>query len=88
MFGASTLNVIFLLSKETIKLVIWAAVISFPFAYWIVNYWLSNFAYRIAISIPTFLFAAMIIMVVALATVFFQAFKAALINPSNALKHE
>jgi putative ABC transport system permease protein len=87
-FGASQTKIVILLSGETLKLICWAAVVSFPVTYWIVNYWLTKFEYHIQINILTFIQTAMIILFLALATVFFQALKAAKTNPSDALKYE
>jgi putative ABC transport system permease protein len=86
--GASIAGVFFLLSKEFIKWIIVANVIAWPAAYFFMNKWLQDFAYRIDISWWIFLLSGGIALVIALATVSFQAIKAAVANPVEALRYE
>ena len=86
--GASVPNILILLSKEFTKWVVLANVIAWPIAYFAMNSWLRNFAYRISIEWWMFILAAVLVLVVALCTVGFQAAKAALANPSDALRYE
>lgn len=86
--GASVSNVIALLSKEFIKLVLIAIVIASPIAWFAMNKWLQDFAFRITISWWMFVIAGIIAMVIALITVSFQAIKAALMNPTKSLRAE
>ncbi|WP_419800875.1 ABC transporter permease [Mucilaginibacter sp.] len=86
--GASVASVTTLLSKDFIKLVLIACVIAFPLSYWAMQKWLQDFAYRITISWWVFVLAAIISLVIALATVSFQAIKAALANPVESLRSE
>jgi ABC-type antimicrobial peptide transport system permease subunit len=86
--GASVSNLWGLLSKDMIRLIGISAIIATPLAWWGMQQWLANFAYRITISPWTFVFAAMLLLVIALLTVSGQAFKAALANPVEALKNE
>jgi len=86
--GASVASVTTLLSKDFIKLVLIACVIAFPLSYWAMQKWLQDFAYRITISWWVFALAAFISLLIALATVSFQAVKAALANPVKSLKVE
>ncbi|MEP6513432.1 MAG: ABC transporter permease, partial [Parafilimonas sp.] len=79
--GASVNGIVQLLSKDFIKLVIIAFVIAAPFAWWAMNRWLQDFAYRINISWWIFLLAIGIALIIALATISFQAIKAAIANP-------
>ncbi|MFL9483588.1 ABC transporter permease [Chitinophagaceae bacterium LWZ2-11] len=86
--GASVQNVVGLLSKEFIKLVLVAAVIAFPLSWWLMNKWLQDFAYRITIGWQVFLIAGCLGLLIALITVSFQAFKAAVANPVKSLRTE
>ncbi len=86
--GASVAGITRLLSKDFIKLVLLALVIAFPLAYWITEKWLQEFAYRIEIDWQIFVFAGIIAVFIAFATVSFQAIKAAISNPINSLRNE
>ena len=86
--GASVTNVTALLSKDFLKLVIIAAIIAFPVAWWAMHKWLQDFAYRINIGWWIFLVSGAIAMVIALLTVSFQAIKAAVANPVKSLRTE
>ncbi|RYE23720.1 MAG: FtsX-like permease family protein [Sphingobacteriaceae bacterium] len=86
--GSSVAAIVVLLSKDFIKLVLIASVLAFPVAYWVMHNWLQSFAYRIEISWWIFGLATLIALVIALATVSFQAVKAALANPVKSLRSE
>ena len=86
--GASVSNIVMMLSTDFIKLVIIAFLIASPVASFVMNNWLQNFAYRINISWWVYLAAGLLAIVIALATVGFQAIKAAIANPVNSLKSE
>ena len=86
--GASVSTLVQLLSKDFIKLVSIAFIIAAPLAWWFMNKWLQDFANRTEISWWIFLLAAIVAIVIALATVSFQAIKAALMNPVNSLRTE
>jgi putative ABC transport system permease protein len=86
--GASVGSVVQLISKDFLKLVIIATVIATPLAYWSMNRWLEDFAYRINISWWMFAVAVIVIMLIALITVSFQAIKAAIANPVKSLRTE
>ncbi len=86
--GSSISGIVVLVSKDFIKLVLLASVLAFPVAYWVMHNWLQSFAYRIDISWWIFALAALIALVIALATVSFQAIKAALANPVKSLRSE
>jgi putative ABC transport system permease protein len=86
--GASVSSVVLLLSKDFLKLVLVAIVIGSPVAYYLMNKWLSDFAYRIEISWWVFAAAAILAVSVALLTVGYQAIRAALMNPVESLKTE
>jgi putative ABC transport system permease protein len=86
--GASVTNVTSMLSKDFLKLVLIASLISFPVAWWVMNKWLQNFAYRIHISWWIFVTAGITAILIALITVSFQAIKAAVANPVESLRSE
>ncbi|HEX9654057.1 MAG TPA: FtsX-like permease family protein, partial [bacterium] len=88
--GASVSNLVVLLSRDFTKLVTVATVVSWPMAYFAMNRWLQDFAYRIDINsqLLTFLLAAALALAIALMTVSVQAIKAALINPVDSLRYE
>ena len=86
--GASVENIFLLLSKEFIKWVLIAVIIACPIAWFLMDKWLQGFAYRINLGVDIFLIAALISLVIALATVAWQSLKSALENPINALRYE
>jgi len=86
--GASARSIIALLSKDFLTLVILSLVIAFPIAYWIMHSWLQNFDYRIGISWYIFAAAALLALLIAFATVSFQAIRAARANPVRSLRME
>ncbi|MGH7493657.1 MAG: ABC transporter permease [bacterium] len=86
--GASVPNLVVLLSKDFSKWVLWANLIAWPAAYFAMNDWLQNFAYRISIDWWAFALAGLMALVIALATVSTLAAKAALANPVEALRYE
>jgi putative ABC transport system permease protein len=86
--GASISNVVFIISKDFLILVVLSNIIAWPVAYYFMNEWLQDFAYRINISWWTFALTGSIALVIALATVIFQAIKAATANPVESLRYE
>jgi putative ABC transport system permease protein len=86
--GASVPDIVSMLSKDFAKLVLIAAIIAFPFAWFVMNRWLEDFAYRINIGWWVFVIAGMSAIFIALVTVSFQAIKAAFANPVNSLRTE
>ena len=86
--GASVSSVILLLSKEFAQLVAIAFLFTAPLAYFVMNHWLQDFAYRIDLHWFTFLMAGVAALLIAILTVSYQAVKAALTNPVEALRHE
>jgi putative ABC transport system permease protein len=86
--GASATNMVFFLSQEFGKLVIVANIIAWPVAYYAMNRWLQNFAYRINIGLVSFVLAGVLAFTIALITVSFQSIRAALANPVESLRYE
>ena len=86
--GASVSGLAGLLSKDFLKLVGIAAIIAFPVAWYAMYSWLQDFAYRISMPWWIFLLAGIVAAAVALATISFQAIKAAMSNPVKSLRTE
>ena len=86
--GASVSRVVTILSKDFLKLVSIALVIAMPLSWLAANKWLQNYPYRIALSWLLFALAGLLIIFIALATVSFQAIKAAIANPVKSLRTE
>jgi putative ABC transport system permease protein len=86
--GASVSGVAALLSKDFVKLVLIAIVIASPIAWWLMNMWLNDFAFRINIQWWVFALAGLLAVFIALITVSFQAIKAAIANPVKSLRTE
>jgi predicted permease len=86
--GASVPGIIRMLSKDFLKLVFIATLIAFPVAWWAMNKWLGDFAYRVDIGWWVFVVAGVVALLIALLTVSFQAIKAAIANPVKSLRTE
>ncbi|HSZ84835.1 MAG TPA: FtsX-like permease family protein, partial [Puia sp.] len=86
--GASVSNVVTILSRDFLKLVLIALVLSIPIAWYTANKWLENYPYRIILTWKMFGIAAFIVIFIALVTVSFQAIKAAIANPVKSLRTE
>ena len=86
--GADVRNIVALLSRDFVLLVVVASIIAFPIAWWALQKWLQDFSYRINISFLAFAAAALLTLIVALATVSFHAIRAALVNPVKSLRTE
>ena len=86
--GASLPNIVFTLSSDFIKLVGVAIIISMPLAYYIMNQWLQEFAYKTNFSVMMFVGTAVLVLLVALGTVSYQAISVGMSKPSDALKVE
>ena len=77
-----------MLSKEFYKWVLIANIIAWPAAYFIMNSWLANFAYKLNIDFGIFLLSGVIALLIALITVSTHAIKAATANPVESLRYE
>ena len=86
--GARITNIFELLSKDFIKLLVLSICIASPFAWWAMNKWLQDFAYRISISWWIFASVGIVCLLIALVTISFQAIKAAVANPVTSLRSE
>ena len=86
--GASVTGIVVLLSKEFVRLVLVAIILAIPTAYYFMNQWLQDFAFRINIGWMVFTAAAVAALVIASVTISFQAIKAAIANPVKSLRTE
>jgi len=86
--GASVPGITALLSKDFLKLVVYAIVIAVPVALYFTNKWLQDFAYHIDLEWWIFVVASLLALVIALLTVSVQSIKAAVQNPVNSLRSE
>lgn len=86
--GASIPGIVVLLSKEFTKWVLIANVIGWPLAYFVMNRWLQNFAYRVNIGLEVFILSGLAALAIALIAVGYQTIKAATANPVDSLRYE
>lgn len=86
--GASVRDVVLLLSGSFIRLILLAFLLAVPLAYWLMQQWLSDFAYHISVEAWPFLLAVLILLLIAWLTISFQSIKAAVANPIDALRNE
>jgi putative ABC transport system permease protein len=86
--GASAPSIFLNLSRGFIKSIVLANVMAWPIAYFVMNRWLQNFAYRIHLDIWIFIFAGLAALFIALLTVSYQTIKAARANPIDSLRYE
>ena len=86
--GASVSNIILMLSSGFTRLVLISVAVAAPIAWWAMNQWLQNFAYRQPIGPGVFIWAGLLALGIAWLTVSYQSLKAALANPVEALRYE
>ena len=86
--GASLPGIVKLLSKDFLKLVVIALIIAAPLAWYFMNKWLQDFAYRISIGWWVFIIAGSLALFIAFITIAFQALKAGMANPVKSLRTE
>jgi len=86
--GASVGGIVLMLSKQFTKWILLANCIAWPVAYYFMDRWLKNFAFRIDIGIWTFMLSGVLVLLIALLTVSYQSVKAAVANPVDSLRYE
>ncbi len=86
--GATSTGIAVLLSADFLKLVALSCLIAFPLSWWMMHHWLENYQYRIEISWWIFFAAGISAILIAIATISFQAIKAAISNPVKSLRTE
>lgn len=86
--GASVPGIVILFSRDFMKLILFTNLIALPLAYYLMQKWFSNFAYKINIGISIFLASGIIGITIAVMTIIYQAVKAATANPVKSLRYE
>lgn len=86
--GASVTSLFKLLTANFLKLIFISLIIAFPVAWWFMNKWLQDYAYRISISWDIFIIAGAAVLCIALITICWQAIKTAIANPVKSLRTE
>ncbi|MCK5702885.1 MAG: hypothetical protein KAI29_17100, partial [Cyclobacteriaceae bacterium] len=86
--GASVPSVVVLLSKEFTKLVFISIIFAVPAVIFLMNWWLENFAYKTDIGVMSFVIGGLAALVISWLTVSYQSFRAAVANPTKALRYE
>ncbi len=86
--GASVSSIVTLVSKDFLKLIVLSIIIASPIAFFTMQKWLQDFAYRVQISWWVFVLSGILSIAIALFTISFQAIKAALANPVDSLRSE
>ena len=86
--GASVMNIVFLFSKEFTILILIGSVIAIPVAWYMMNHWLQNFAFRINMNAEIFILAILLSVIIAWIAVGYKSIKAAVANPVKSLRSE
>ena len=86
--GASVCGIVLMLSKDFAKPVILANIFAWPVAYYVTNLWLQYIAYRVNLNMGVFVSGSLLALIIAIATVSYQAVKSAYANPVDALRNE
>jgi len=86
--GATAANIVMLITKDFTRLVLTAIVLGIPLSYWLMNEWLSDFAYKTEVGFVPLVAAAILSLFIALATAGYQAIRAALLDPVKTLRSE
>lgn len=86
--GASVQNIVFMFSKEFLVLIALGFLLAVPFAWYGMSQWLENFSYKIDMGPATFLAGFAITILIAVLTVGYRSFKAAVVNPAQSLRSE
>ena len=87
-FGSNTRQIVQIVIKDFISLVLIASLIGIPFAYFYMNQWLNNFAYKISLSWYYFVAAVVLAVLIALITIIYRAIRGANANPAHSLRYE
>jgi len=87
-FGSNTSQIVKLVIKDFVNLILIASIIGIPIAYFYMNQWLNNFAYKISLSWYYFASAVLIAVLIAIFTITYKAIKGANANPARSLRYE
>ncbi len=86
--GSSSTNIVMLLSGDFTKMVLISIIIGLPVSYWMLDWWLQRFAFRVSLEAWYFVVAGLIALIIAWVTVASQAIRAAGVNPVKCLRTE
>jgi ABC-type antimicrobial peptide transport system permease subunit len=86
--GASVENIVLLFSREYFRLIVIGFILAAPLAWFVMNKFLDEFAYKITIGFEVFLIGLLATLAIAMLTVGYKSLKAALVNPANSLRSE
>ncbi len=86
--GGTSANIVFMLQREFLRLILIALLVAYPLVWFAMDRWLSNYAYRISLSIWHFAITTLVVFAIGFFTVLFHAWKAASANPVDAMKCE
>ena len=86
--GASALQVVSMLSRETLRLILLSTLLAWPLAYLFLHQWLNDFVFRVKITPLVFILSTSIVLLLSFATIGYQSIYAATRNPSDSLRHE
>lgn len=86
--GATATSIVVLITRDFARLVIISIVIGLPVAYWLMEQWLGDFAYRTNIGTMPLVLAAVLCLAIAIITASYHALKSALVNPADTLRSE
>jgi putative ABC transport system permease protein len=86
--GASVLEIVSLISLNTVKLILLSAIIAVPIAYTLINKWLQDFAFKVTIHWWVYILIPILMLLIALITISYQSIKAATSNPVESLRYE
>ncbi len=86
--GATVPSILTLVGKDYLLLMLGSILLAIPLAWWIMNEWLSDFAYRISLDWWIFALPSLVVVIVALITISIHTLKAARTNPASSLRYE
>jgi ABC-type antimicrobial peptide transport system permease subunit len=86
--GASVLEIVTMLVMEFVRCIVIANIFAWPIAYFVIDDWLEDYAFKISLSLWPFIWAAILTLAIGVLTVIYQALKAAEMNPVDALRYE
>jgi putative ABC transport system permease protein len=86
--GATSSKIVYLFSREFVKWLLASNLIAWPIAYYVMNRWLQNFAFRTHLGIGVFFLATILSLIIAILTVIYQSLKTSIANPAETLRYE
>lgn len=86
--GASVISLIIMVSKQFLNLVIISCILAWPVAYYLMNNWLNNYAFKIELNIWIFIISGIILLIITFITILYQSIKVSMTKPAEVLKYE